>query len=51
MPNQTVKNDLKAKKINKFLSQKAITNKIWIYLLAPFILQNVKKILKAQPEL
>ena len=46
MPNQTVKNGLKAKKIKfpqmNFFSKKA-TNKIFIYLLAPFILQNFKK--------
>ena len=43
MPNQTVKNGLKAKKIKFpqmiFFSQKT-TNKIFIYLLAPVILQN-----------
>ena len=46
MPNQTVKNGLKAKKIelpqiNSFL--KKTTNKVFMYLLAPFILQNFKK--------
>ena len=44
MPNQTVKNELKAKKIKlpqKF-SQK-ITNKIFMYLLTLFILQNFLK--------
>ena len=54
MPNQTVKNGLKAKKTKllqmNFLSQKT-TNKIFMYLLAPFILQNFKKILRADPEL
>ena len=43
MANQTVKNGLKAKKIKLpemiFFSRKT-TNKIFIYLLAPFILQN-----------
>ena len=43
MPNQTVENDLKAKKIKLpqmiFFSQKT-TNKIFMYLLAPFILQK-----------
>ena len=46
MPNQTVENGLKAKKIkllqmNFFLKKK--NNKIFMYLLAPFILQNAKK--------
>ena len=54
MPNQTVKNGLKAKKIKlpqmNFFSWK-ITNKIFMYLLALFILQNLKKILWANPEL
>ena len=44
MPNQTVKNGLKAKKIKlpktNFFSK---NNKIFMYLLAPFILQNFKK--------
>ena len=42
MPNETVKNDLKAKKIKlhqMFFSQKT-TKKNFMYLLAPFILQN-----------
>ena len=43
MPNQTVENELKAKKIKlpqmDFFSRKT-TNKIFMYLLAPFILQN-----------
>ena len=53
MPNQTVKNDLKAKKINcpKWIFSRKTTNKIFMYLLAPFILQNFKKILRANPEL
>ena len=34
----------------KFFSQKT-TNKIFMYLLAIFILQNFKKILRADPEL
>ena len=53
MPNQTVKNYLKAKDqivSNAFCSRKT-TNKIFMYLLAPFILQNFKKILRANPEL
>ena len=54
MPNQTVRNGLKDKKIKlpqkNFFSQKT-TNKIFMYLLAPFILQNFKKILRANPEL
>ena len=49
MANQTVKNGLKAKKIKlpqtNFFSRKT-TNKISMYLLAPFILQNFKKILE-----
>ena len=28
-----------------------MTNKIFMYLLAPFILQNLKKIIRADPEL
>ena len=35
---------------NDFFSQKT-TNKIFMYLLAPFILQNFKNILTADPEL
>ena len=54
MPNQTVKNGLKAKKVKfpqmNFFAQKT-TNKIFVYLLAPFILQNFKKILRTNPEL
>ena len=54
MPNQTVKNGLKSKKIklhpNEFFSQKP-TNKIFMYLLAPFIQQNLKKVLRADPKL
>ena len=54
MPNQTVKNRLKTKKIKLpqmiFFSLKT-TNKIFMYLLTPFILQNFKKILRADPEL
>ena len=49
MPNQTVKNVLKAKKIKLpqmiFFSRKT-TDKIFMYLLAPFILQNLKKFLE-----
>ena len=53
MPKQTVKNGLKAKKIklpqmNIFLEKQL---KIFMYLLVPFTLQNVKKILRANPEL
>ena len=48
MPNQTVKKGLKAKKIKLplmiFFSRKT-TNKIFTYLLVPFILQNFKKFL------
>ena len=48
MPNQTVKNGLKAKKIKLpqmiFFFRKT-TNKIFMYLLVPFILQNFKKFL------
>ena len=54
MPNQILKNGLKPKKTKLpqmiFFSQK-ITNKIFMYLLAPLILQNFKKILRADPEL
>ena len=53
MPNQTVKNGLKAKKIKlpqmNFFPQK--TTKIFMYLLAPFILQIFLKIIWADPEL
>ena len=52
MPNQRVKNGLNAKKIKssqiKFFLKK---QKIFMYLLAPFILQNFKIILWADPEL
>ena len=57
MPNQTVKNDLKAKKIKlpqmNFFSWKTtnLYKQLFMYLLPPFILQNVKKILRAGPEL
>ena len=44
MPNQTLKNGLKAKKIElfqmNFFSQKT-TNKIFMYLVATLILQNI----------
>ena len=50
MPNPTVKNGLKAKKIKLIFSRKT-SNKIFMYLLAPFIQQNLKKILRADPEL
>ena len=51
MPNQTVKNGLKAKnielhQINSFL--KKTTNKVFMHLLAPFILQTLKKVLNSQ---
>ena len=53
MLNQTVKNGLRAKKIKLpqmiFFSSK--TNKTFMYLLAPSILQNFKKILRVNPEL
>ena len=45
MPNQTVKN------CPKWNFSRKTTNKIFMYLLAPFILQNLKKILRADPEL
>ena len=55
MPNQTVKKGLKAKKIKLpqmiFFLKKKKTNKIFKYLLATFILQNFKNILRADPEL
>ena len=50
MPNQTVKNGLKAKKIKLIFSRKT-SNKIFTYLLARFIRQYLKKILRADPEL
>ena len=49
MPNQTVKNGLKAKKIKlpqMIFFLKKTTNKIFMYLLAPFILRNLKKFLE-----
>ena len=46
MPNQTL-NQIAP---NEFFSRKT-TNKIFMYILAPFILQNFKKILRANPEL
>ena len=55
-PNQTIKNGLKGKKMKmqqmNFSSRKT-ANKILMYLLAyaPFILQNFKKFLRADPEL
>ena len=52
MPNQTIKNGFKAKKIKlpkiKFFLK---NNKIFMHLLASFILQNLKRILRADPEL
>ena len=49
MPNQTVKNGLKATKIKLpqmiFFSRKT-TNKIFMYLWAPFTLQNLQKLLR-----
>ena len=54
MPNQAVKNGVQAKKIKlpqmDFFSRKT-TNKIFMHLLAPFILQNFKKIPRTNPEL
>ena len=47
MPNQTVKKDQIAP--NEFFSQKA-TNKIFMYLLAPFILQKFLKNFQADPQ-
>ena len=52
MPNQTVKNGLRAKKI-KLLQMKFFlkNNKIFMYLLARFILKKLKRIVRADPEL
>ena len=54
MPNQTVKNSLKAKNIKLpqmiFFCQKT-TNKMLMYLLASFILQFFQNIFRANPEL
>ena len=54
IPNQTVKNGPKAKRdqiaSNEFFSRKT-TNKVFMYLLVPFILQNFKKILRNNPQL
>ena len=47
MPNQTVKKDQITP--NEFFSQKA-TNKIFMYLLAPFILQDFFKNFQADPQ-
>ena len=53
IPNQTVKNGQEDKQIKLpqmiFFSQKT-TNKIFMNLLAPFILQNFKKVLRADPK-
>ena len=44
MPNQTVKNGLKAKKINlNWIFSRKTTNKTFMYLLAPFTLQIFEK--------
>ena len=48
MPNQTVKNGLKAKKIKLPQMNFFLKNKQWnchVHLLAPFIMQNLKKVL------
>ena len=52
MPNQTVTKGLKAKKI-KLLQMKFFlrNNKIFMYLLARFILKKFKRIVRADPEL
>ena len=52
MPNQLVKSGLKAKKIKlpQTNFSRKIASKISLHLLAPFILQNFKKILGAHPE-
>ena len=51
MPNQTVENGLMAQIAqNEFFSRKT-TNKIFMHQLAPFILENFKKILRVDPEL
>ena len=52
MPNQRVKNGLRAKKI-KLLQMKFSlkNNKIFMYLLARFILKKLKRIVRADPEL
>ena len=54
MPSKTVKNGLMAKRFKlpqmNFFSRKT-TNETFMYLLALFILQNFKKILRAHPEL
>ena len=51
LPNQTVKNGLKAKKIKLAQMNFFLEKKLIMYLLAPFILQNFKKILKANIDL
>ena len=52
IPNQTPKNGVKAKRSNcpTWIFSQKTTNKIFMYLLAPFILQFFKKILTADPE-
>ena len=54
MPNQTVKNGLNATKIKlsqmNFFLEKQL-KKIFMYLLAPFILHNFRKTLTVDPEL
>ena len=44
MPNQTVKKGLKAKKIKLPQMNFFLTNEIFMYQFAPFILQNLKKV-------
>ena len=53
IPNQTVKNGVKAKRSNcpTWIFSQKTTNKTFMYLLAPFILQIFLKILTADPEL
>ena len=50
MPNQTVKNDLKRSNWPKWFFSWKATNKIFMYLWAPFIVQNLKNIFRANLE-
>ena len=50
MPNQTVKNDLNRSNWLKWLFSWKAINKIFMYLWAPFIVQNLKSIFRANLE-
>ena len=50
MSNQTIKNDLKRSNWPKWFFSWKATNKIFMYLWAPFIVQNLKNIFRANLE-